>query len=1085
MNSELFKITILMLILKKIKSIILQILPIHQKNIMTGDNKAGRDIVNGDQITNNYYGVNLNELDEDYEPVQEADFIKNTGIIASILVYAEPTPLHQKQVLDIIKSHKSYEKYFWEQLESPYWLPFLKKKGYFHHKHNPSPLNEGESPPFWMPLQYLEKVSKQIKNGNHHNYIPNILEIIDDVSKNPEKNDKTWYWFLLILENLPVDRIPKPILDFIPVWLENTTSDYGYLLRSLMNQFIPKFLKEMPAQDEIDKANQILNYFFTVGTKQPPFQEAFISLMRRIDLLEWIAKYASQNIFLQIANNLKQCILEDKKGTGYSFDANTQNYHITFWVETPRLEVSLIHLKDPCEIEKENITNFTIENYKSDSNQDLVAQLVQKTNLIFQSDEQRIFEENLKELLDYEFYPNCEDISMKIGRNYKQTLINLYVNCLESLLTTAAKEDSNKTKNILQKFLQNKDFKLRIFQRLALSIIAKHWKHPFKPLFWKAIEQEDLHRFFSIRTYKLELYNLLKNNINQFSVEEKRVLEKIITNEPKSAYHKKDPTYWRLRWYEALNADPYFQNGHKQLTELADVSENHFEKSGVGEWSPYDRPPLSVDRLLTMPHAEIAQYLRDFSPTNDYQAANISGLGAILSDAVQKNPTYFQNDLKYYQKIPYLYVYRMLEGFRDATSKQQPINHHAILVYCQDYILDADFGTDKLKKTDRGLNVTADLVKNQLAEYLITGFNTKKVPFEAQTLPIIENILTHLVSVLESKEDSDAEMDYARDARNTTAGKILHALLFYAMHIAKHSLSESSVKWSDAVKKLFDACIEKKIVEVSELQGHYYDNYYYLDKDWFLNRIELNYKVSKTYWEAFMTGLLYNCAPNCDELYLPMQKHYQKAVQLGFDVPLHTWSGMTRHLCCYFLWDKVDVGDESWFDDYLKRCNKKQIVGIIHYLAFKYQLETTLALEAKIKHLWEYLSSKYKGEQEIHHNLLFLIHFILVLDYENTELIIHAIQVSGEKEYLTETTLENFTRLSKGGKPKETALHLARLIKTLPINPYIYETDIKTIQDLITFLYENNQKEIANEICNRYAQTGVEFLRSTYNDYNK
>src|ERR1700746_183170 len=148
------------------------------------------------------------------------------------------------------------------------WFDFLKEQGYFDPKNNPEPVQvkEGFQLPLWESLRYLEKLAAEIREGKEHEYIDEILSIIKNVSENPKDNYRTWYIFIKLLGNIPNDRIPKQILNYIPVWLD---SKFDTMLQSseLIENLLPKFLNENPTKDDIEKAEYILFFLLKINKK--------------------------------------------------------------------------------------------------------------------------------------------------------------------------------------------------------------------------------------------------------------------------------------------------------------------------------------------------------------------------------------------------------------------------------------------------------------------------------------------------------------------------------------------------------------------------------------------------------------------------------------------------------------------------------------------------------------------------------------------------------------------------------------------------------------------------------------------------
>ena len=97
--------------------------------------------------------------------------------------------------------------------------------------------------PYWEVLEYLEKLSIQISQGKETELIDELLTVIENVSKHPKDNYRTWYTFIKILSSIPNEKIPVKILHFIPVWLSGKF-DTMIQTSELCDKLLPKFLND-------------------------------------------------------------------------------------------------------------------------------------------------------------------------------------------------------------------------------------------------------------------------------------------------------------------------------------------------------------------------------------------------------------------------------------------------------------------------------------------------------------------------------------------------------------------------------------------------------------------------------------------------------------------------------------------------------------------------------------------------------------------------------------------------------------------------------------------------------------------------
>ena len=200
------------------------------------------------------------------------DFYQDCEHLDLILQRDDPTILEIKTVIDIYLKKEPYQRYLFSKLTNLKWLKYLKLYGYL--TTNPQPIEVENSPgsfiiPQWYPLEYLEKVSKQI--GSNEEAINDLLEIIKSVTNLKDAygqhidNYRTWHYFVKILLNLPNDKIPPDVIELIPTWLD---SKFDTTLQGadIATELLPKFLPESPTSEDIQKAERVIECITAIKT---------------------------------------------------------------------------------------------------------------------------------------------------------------------------------------------------------------------------------------------------------------------------------------------------------------------------------------------------------------------------------------------------------------------------------------------------------------------------------------------------------------------------------------------------------------------------------------------------------------------------------------------------------------------------------------------------------------------------------------------------------------------------------------------------------------------------------------------------
>lgn len=176
------------------------------------------------------------------------------------------------QILKLIEE-KVYEEYFFNNVSSEVWFDALKKKDCFNPKNNAVPIldkeKEGYKIPQWIVLQYLEKISKKSRSLDDE-----LLAIIKEASLykdskgNHIDNYRTWWFFVKILLNIPLSKVPYEIFeDVMPIWL---TSIFDLTLpgADLVDDLLPSYLKQIENKEDVKKVERLLNILLSVKEPQ-------------------------------------------------------------------------------------------------------------------------------------------------------------------------------------------------------------------------------------------------------------------------------------------------------------------------------------------------------------------------------------------------------------------------------------------------------------------------------------------------------------------------------------------------------------------------------------------------------------------------------------------------------------------------------------------------------------------------------------------------------------------------------------------------------------------------------------------------
>jgi len=243
--------------------------------------------------------------------------------------------LTEKSVIKLIKDDESYANYFFDRYDKVRLFYALKDEGFFEAKNNPGPkkVKDGYQIPSWNVLPYLEKVSKKSRKLDGE-----LIKIIENVSlyKNAKgkytDNDRTRWFFVKILVNIPLSNTPVSIFDnVIPTWLE---SDFSLILpgAELSDELLSTYLDQAETDDDVSKVEKLISIILTtkeVKSESEAFgkttelktkiedhwlEEAFI----KKDYSALIAQKCTNKPIFDLASTIKTAFSKRNKKQDYS-----------------------------------------------------------------------------------------------------------------------------------------------------------------------------------------------------------------------------------------------------------------------------------------------------------------------------------------------------------------------------------------------------------------------------------------------------------------------------------------------------------------------------------------------------------------------------------------------------------------------------------------------------------------------------------------------------------------------------------------------------------------------------------------------
>lgn len=1056
----------------------------------------------------------------------KTDFYKKAKIIDDTLTNGGVS----SAVIDLIRE-KPYNDYFFRQVTAIEWFSALQNEGYFNPENNPHPAPADQEGyyaiPEWNVLPYLERVSQQVSDPGNQKYIDDLLKIIKDVSNYRDSNIqhidnyRTWYYFTKILINLPTENIGEEIINLIPIWLDSkfSTSLPG---AEIAGKLLLKFLNSHKPEDW-EKAERLIEIITDI--KWVPIPENQRSLSERNiearTLIEphWLRKGVEKSFdrigtvcSIRVIERLAKKVLSifsRQYDQGYDVDYEGKKYQIAHTLlEDGKHQISVHSLRIPedwdgysrSKIDKTLVTSFAVSDFE---NKDVFVAKV-KQGLIknaFGSLGKELDDpiSAIYSLHDYT-YIGYNSLNASPDNIHIDDTEKILIYILKEILAVKAQHDRDKTNKILDKFLSN-EYPYPFFKRLVLFIAGREWDK-YKEYFFKIIDLEEI-RCFEDSDYAVELSILLKNDFSKFNSDEKEIIKKIIEAGPQQLPDEnpeKYTAYWKQKWGSLVKDDPLFAPLFEEQKKLTGIEKEKFSFGTEFETSSGFGPsPLSAEEILNLTIADLAIKLKEFRSEKKWEGMTVTAFSESVKESVMKNPDKFTESLSSFKDVGFIYIYKILDGLKDTWKAKKTIDWDKIFDFIAPYIKKDHFWKDEYVVEPGTWLGGADheWIMGTIAELIQEGTGDDAWAFSEDYFDKAKEIIFTLIT---EPQEKDEISDYVFHTLNTPSGKLITALVYLALRIARVNEKKgvkNDPRWAEDYRGKFDELLGQKVVDAYTSLGRFLPQLAYLDRNWVIEKIEgLASDCGNKYWVAFVEGYL-SIGRVYDDLYELMKLHYHYALLHDFKEKRNQ-EHLIQHICIGYLRDHEKLSDpESLFRKTIAVWKPQQIREVIGFFWMQRDYLTESSEEnekmrGKIIAFWRLLYEKYKGKDEgsltledkqILSAVSKLSTFLTKIEPESLEwLMVSAPYV--HENFNSPFFIEYLDELKDSGEKSETAKYICDIyLKMLEkITP---DFDQRHIRSIVEFLYDASEIDCASRICNIYGARGQEFLRNIYEQHAK
>ena len=566
----------------------------------------------------------------------------------------------------------------------------------------------------------------------------------------------------------------------------------------------------------------------------------------------------------------------------------------------------------------------------------------------------------------------------------------------------------------------------------------------------------------------------------------------------------KSIAYKRREWLSALLA-----TGNEKVIaadqKYEQINPKPLEHPGLLQWTESwwgETTPVTVEVLSAMSNAQIAKYLNDFEETEVFRRSDPTerGLAQTLEKCVEADPRKFTDNLLPFQDVSSFYQSSLLHGFLTAWRGKKEFDWKALFEFIRQILSSGHFWSVQYKIGFNYRNWCLSAAADLIAE----GTKDDTHAFDLQFLPLAEEIL--LVLVEKTEPSIFTPTDSSLDALSSDRGKVFSAIVNYALRFARNSEAEDiDCRWPHAIRADFTKRLDRSVetsLEFSYTLGFYLPNLLYLDEQWVFGNIDRIFpQQDEDHWQAAFSGYLLSSRYPHADLYAQFKEHghYQKALNTKF-TDKEVLSRLVSHLCVGWIrdWETLD-NDTSLIYQLMNSRNPNLLYSVIHFFFKEGEVLSHSAKPEKIK-AYEKLKIKVipawrtlfkilsRNSDEVAYQRILspLSAWLGLVDEIDTEILE---SVKASIKYIDKVPGYGMT-LSRVIEALLrhvliTPQKVGEIYLEIPKSEMWYLQGVKKgdIEKTVRILYEKGHKDIADKICNRFGEAGVDFLGSVYEEY--
>ena len=425
-------------------------------------------------------------------------------------------------------------------------------------------------------------------------------------------------------------------------------------------------------------------------------------------------------------------------------------------------------------------------------------------------------------------------------------------------------------------------------KRIAIYAIDQHYQH-----LSQLVERVIVSQYFS-SNFRHEMWHLLRNHYPQFSVDEKRLVQKAIASlvvEENSQQNEGATAYRRAIWLSAIkdygeDVAPLYR---KYVEVVGDEPEHpDFSSYMSGSGLIDHQSPISKDELLSLDIEQLVDRLDSYHDTGWFGEPGLEGLVKALGQIIKEKPFRFYNQLHRFSRLDLAYVYEIIDAYGELWGEKARLPWEELweylLAFCEDIVVQERFWSPENAQRRTHFVANRYWIVGEIGRLIENGTKSDEHAIPEKFLPQVERIILILLEK-EGGEEFKPDSDAVSVAINSPRGHCIEALIYLTLcscRLADKHRGGHVETWTH-FQPIYDAELARADIgeyEFVTLVARYLPNFLYISKDWVQANLEKIFdQANYQKWLCAMQG--YACVNRVyEEVYnhLKEGKHFVRAL---------------------------------------------------------------------------------------------------------------------------------------------------------------------------------------------------------------